>query len=69
MLEKRGWPNYEFCKLYNQVQDLACHLLYKSWFTIRVWSSLKTFFGLHEVEPMEWHLMQNVKRLVDWKNP
>jgi hypothetical protein len=28
-----------------------------------VWSDLKTFFGLHDVEPRDWHIMQNVK---DW---
>ena len=60
-LERRGLQNCGLCKLCNQVQESAKHLLYQCRFTIRVWSNLKEWLGLQDVEPRDWHVMRNVK--------
>jgi hypothetical protein len=56
-LEKRGWPNCGRCKLCNQVQETASHLLYKCWFTIRIWYNVKEWLGLQDVDPSSSHPM------------
>jgi hypothetical protein len=48
MLQKRGWPNCGMCKLCNQVQETASHLLFKYRFTIQIWSKVKSWLGLNE---------------------
>jgi hypothetical protein len=62
-LQKRGWPNCGLCKLCNQVQESADHLLFKCRFTVRIWTALKTWLGLHDVEPTDWQSLRTVK---DW---
>ena len=49
-LEMRGWPNCGLCKLCNQDQEMAAHLLFKCRFTTRIWSSLKNWLGLHDLD-------------------
>ena len=60
-LQRRGWPNCRTCKLCNQVHESASHLLFKCRFTIRVWSSVRSWLGLHDVDPSAWHSRGNVK--------
>jgi hypothetical protein len=60
-LQKRGWPNCGRCKLCNQVHESASHLLFKCRFTIGVWSSVRSWLGLHDVDPSAWHSRGNVK--------
>lgn len=64
-LQKRGWPNCGTCKLCNQAQESASHLLFKCRFTICVWSRVKNWLGLQDVNPATWHTMRNVK---EWWN-
>jgi hypothetical protein len=44
-LEKRGWPNFGLCKLYNQTQEKVAHFFFHCRFTIRVWSIFNTWLG------------------------
>jgi hypothetical protein len=60
-LQKRGWPSCVLCKLCNQVQESADHLLYKCRFTTRIWIELKEWLGLHDVDPRAWHNRRTVK--------
>jgi hypothetical protein len=60
-LEKRGWQNCGRCKLCNQVQESASHMLYKCRFTICVWTIVKNWLGLHDVDPSRWHVRRSVK--------
>jgi hypothetical protein len=60
-LQKTGWLNSELCKLCNQVQESADNLFFKCQFTIGVWSSLKAWLDLHDVEPRQWQVMSTVK--------
>ena len=62
-LERRGWPNCGRCKLCNQVQETAAHLLFQCRFTNRIWNALKTWLGLHDIYPNEWLGIPTVK---DW---
>ena len=62
-LERRGWQNCGLCKLCNQVQETGAHLLFKCRFTTRIWSSIKTWLGLHDVMPSDWQHLPTVK---DW---
>jgi hypothetical protein len=59
-LEKRGWPNCGRCKLCNQVQETASHLLYKCRFTIHIWYNVKEWLGLQDVDPSSWHPMCSI---------
>jgi hypothetical protein len=52
-LQRRGWQNCGTCKLCNQLQDTANHLLFKCRFTIWVWNVLKAWLGLYDVEPTD----------------
>ena len=40
-LERRGWQNCGLCKLCNEVQESAAHLLYKCRFTISIWNMIR----------------------------
>jgi hypothetical protein len=60
-LQKRGWPSCVLCKLCNQVQESADHLLYKCRFTTRIWIELKEWLDLHDVDPRAWHNRRTVK--------
>jgi hypothetical protein len=60
-LEKRGWQNCRRCKLCNQVQESASHLLFKCRFTIQVWTKVKDWLGLHDVDPSSWHTRRSIK--------
>jgi hypothetical protein len=62
-LERHGWENCGRCKLYNQVQESAVHLLFKCRFMIRVWSNAKTWIGLNDITPSDCHIAPSVKRL------
>jgi hypothetical protein len=62
-IDRRGWPNCEECRLCNRVQETASHLLFKCWFTIRIWSKVKEWLVLHDVEPNSWQPMCPVKEL------
>ena len=62
-LERRGWKNYGLCKLCNQVQETAAHLLYKCRFTTRVWAGVKDWLGLNNVCPNAW---QSITTVNDW---
>jgi hypothetical protein len=53
-LERRGWQNCGNCKLCNQVQESAAHILFTCRFTRRVWLSIKDWLGLVDVEPDRW---------------
>jgi hypothetical protein len=54
-LERRGWQNCGNCKLCNQVQESAAHLLFMCRFTRRVWLNIKEWLGLVDVHPERWH--------------
>ena len=60
-LQRRGWPNCGRCKLCNQVQESAAHLLFKCRFTVRVWSNLKTWLALNDLDTSVWHGFRSVK--------
>jgi hypothetical protein len=60
-LDKRGWQNCGLCKLCNQVQDAADHLLFKCRYTIHFWTSLKDWLGLYDIDPTRWQAMATVK--------
>jgi hypothetical protein len=62
-LQRRGWPNCGLCKLCNQEQESAAHLLFKCRFTTRVWTSIKHWMGLLAMDINGWHNKENVK---DW---
>jgi hypothetical protein len=62
-LERRGWPNCGRCKLCNQVQESAAHLLFKCRFARRIWESIKTWLGLGDFQPRHWVDIHNVE---DW---
>jgi hypothetical protein len=55
MLEKRGWENCGLCKLCNEVQESSAHIFFHCRFTIRVWSILKYYLGLHGIDTRDWH--------------
>ena len=50
-LARRGWPNCNLCPLCKQVQETAAHLLFQCRFTVRVWTEIKTWLGLHDIDP------------------
>jgi hypothetical protein len=62
-LERRGWQNCATCKLCNLVQETASYILFKCRYKILVWSKVKQWLGLHDVDPSTWHAGWNVK---DW---
>ena len=62
-LDRRVWQNYGLCKLCNQVQETAGHLLFKYRFTTHIWTSLKNWLGLHDVTPEGWHVHNTIE---DW---
>ena len=64
-LAKRGWPNCGTCKLCNQTQETAAHIFFKCRFTTRIWTTIKVWLGLHDVDPHSWRLMHNVEEW--WK--
>jgi hypothetical protein len=37
------------------------HVLFKCWFTIHMWSNVKNWLGLQDVDPTNWHAMRNLK--------
>jgi hypothetical protein len=41
------------------------HVLFKCWFTIHLWSNVKNWLGLQDVDPTNWHAMQNLN---EWWN-
>jgi hypothetical protein len=62
-LERRGWQNCGICKLCNQVQESASHMLFKCRFTIQILDKVKHWPGLQDVDPHSWHARRNAK---DW---
>ena len=60
-LAKRGWPNCGRCKLCNQGQESADHLLFKCRFTTRVWVAVKDWLVLQDVDPYSWQNFHSVK--------
>jgi hypothetical protein len=62
-LEKRGRPNCGLCKLCNQVQESTAPIFYHCRFTIRVWTVIISWLGLHEMDTQDWHAIESVK---DW---
>ena len=64
-LERRGWQNCGQCKLCNHAQETAAHLFFKCRYTKRIWSSLRDWIGLHDLDPSTWDFLQSVK---EWWN-
>jgi hypothetical protein len=64
-LARRGWQNYGLCKLFNQRQESASHLLFKCRFPRRVWKKLKLWLGLQHIDTTTWHQYRSVKEW--WK--
>ena len=62
-LQRRGCPNCGICKLSNQVQESGVHLFTQCRFTKRIWTFLKTWLGLHDLNPDEWDGFDNLE---DW---
>lgn len=60
-LQKRGWPNCNLCPLCKQVQESAAHLLFQCRYTVRVWSMIKMWLGLHDIYPQNWGIVDTVK--------
>ena len=60
-LQRRGWSNCNLCPLCKQVQETAAHLLFQCRFTVRVWTEIKTWLGLHDIDPSDWRLVPSVK--------
>jgi hypothetical protein len=60
-LEKRGWDNCGWCMLCNQVHESSVHLLFKCRFTLRVWSKVKEWFGIQDINPSNWHTARSVR--------
>ena len=60
-LQRRGWPNCNLCPLCKQVQETAAHLLFQCRFTVRVWTEIKTWLGLHDIDPSDWRLVPSVE--------
>jgi hypothetical protein len=58
---KRVWWNCGSCKLCNQTQESAAHLLLHCCFTDRIWTSLKSWFGLEDIQPQELTMLHSVK--------
>jgi hypothetical protein len=66
-LKRRGWQNCGRCKLCNQVQESAVHLLFKCRFSVHIWSCIKEWLGLFDIQPRAWDVVHSVKtqHLVD----
>jgi hypothetical protein len=43
------------------LDESAAHLLFKCHFSIRVWSKLKSWLGLEDIDPPSWHGIRSVK--------
>jgi hypothetical protein len=56
------WKNCGLCKLCNQHQESGAHLLFKCRYSIRVWSNLKNWLGIDDLDPTTWHDFHSVKR-------
>jgi hypothetical protein len=61
-LARRGWQNCGLCKLCNQHKESGAHLLFKCRYSIRVWSNLKNWLGIDDLDPTTWHDFHSVKR-------
>jgi hypothetical protein len=64
-LECRGCQNYGRCKLCNQFQESAVHLLFESHFSTRIWSSILEWAELSDLQPQAWNTLHSVKELVE----
>jgi hypothetical protein len=60
-LERGGWPNCGRCKLCNHVQESASHLLFKCRFTIYVWTKVKQWLDLQDVDLSSWNARRTIK--------
>jgi hypothetical protein len=60
-LQRRGWPNCGTRKLCNHVQESASHLLFKCRFTIFVWTKVKQWLDLQDVDLSSWIARRSVK--------
>ncbi|XBJ10875.1 hypothetical protein VPH35_015653 [Triticum aestivum] len=67
-LQRRGWPNCNLCPLCKQVQETVPHLLFQCRFTMRVWTEIKNWFGLRDVDPTDWRLAPSVEVWWDERN-
>ena len=63
ILKRRGWHNYGRCKLCDQVQESAALLLFQSRFSTRVWTTVKSWFGMHAISLSDWSVIPSIK---DW---
>jgi hypothetical protein len=45
----------------NQVPETASCVLFKCCFTIQIWSKVKNWLGLSDVDTSGWHAMRSVK--------
>jgi hypothetical protein len=48
-LARREWQNCGLCKLCNQHQKSATHILFKCRYSIRVWSNLQNWLGIDDL--------------------
>jgi hypothetical protein len=60
-LERRGWQNCGRCQLCNQVQESSSHLLFKCRLSIRIWTKVKQWLGLQDIDPSSWNARQTIK--------
>ncbi|KAK1682096.1 hypothetical protein QYE76_042944, partial [Lolium multiflorum] len=62
-LETRGWDSCDLrvVKLCNQVDESAENHFFKCRFTLRVWSNVKVWLGLHDTKPFDWQNAPTVK--------
>jgi hypothetical protein len=60
-LERREWQNCGRCQLCNQVQESDSYLLFKCRFSIRVWTKVKQWLGLQDIDPSSWNVRRTVK--------
>jgi hypothetical protein len=60
-LHRRGCPNCGRCKLCNQVQESSTQLILYCRYMRRMWTNLKTWLGLVDIQPQEWTNLHSVQ--------
>ena len=62
-LQRRGWPNCGLCQLCKREPETAAHIIFRSRYTVRIWTEIKTWMGLTSVDITDWSSFDNVN---DW---